>query len=309
MDGIEILKTVKRDNPGIPVVIISGHGNIELAVAAVKQGAYDFIEKPFNARPASGGGLRARSRPTACAARTRSLRARDARSSARSSASPTRWCSCAGGWTGWRKTGSRVMLAGGPGSGKEVCARLDPRQFSPRADQPFVVVNAASIEPERMEEVLFGRESAATAPTPAHEPGMFEKAHGGTLFIDEVADMPLGTQSKILRVLVDQSFTRLGGTSTVRVDVRVISANDRRICQESIREGRFREDLYHRLNVVPIEVPPLEARRSDIPLLRRPLPRAALGRAGLPPPPPRRKAPPPRSRPATGPAMSASCAT
>jgi two-component system nitrogen regulation response regulator NtrX len=159
------------------------------------------------------------------------------------------------------RTNSRVLLSGPPGCGKEVAARYIHRH-SERAAGPFVCVNAASIAPERMEEVLFGREIEGRA----HDPGLFEKAHRGFLFFDEVADMPPGTQSKILRVLVDQSFARVGGTDTVRVDVRVVSATNRNL-QTEIAEGRFREDLYHRLNVVPIEVPPVDARREDIPQL------------------------------------------
>ncbi len=259
MDGIEILKTVKRDNPDIPVVIISGHGNVELAVAAVKQGAYDFIEKPFNAdqlivvvsRALEAFRLRRENAE---------LRSRDVASADLVGESPV-MSQLRHRLERVAKSGSRVLLTGPAGSGKEVCARKI-HALSCRADAPFVVVNAASIAPDRMEEVLFGREEAG-AP---HEPGLFERAHGGTLFIDEVADMPLGTQSKILRVLVDQAFSRLGGTSTVRVDVRVISATTQDLTQ-SIADGKFREDLYHRLNVVPIEVPALEARRSDIPVL------------------------------------------
>ena len=259
MDGIEILKTVKRDNPGIPVVIISGHGNIEVAVAAVQQGAYDFIEKPFNMdqllvvveRALEAGRLR--------------------RENARLKAAEQQACHLAGSSPTMNtlrnklqrvaRGGSRVLLTGGAGTGKEVAARYI-HQHSDRSDKPFVVVNAASIEADRMEETLFGREFADRPPLP----GVFERGHGGTLFIDEVGDMPYGTQSKILRVLVDQAFSRLGGTSTVRVDVRVISASNRDL-QREIREGRFREDLYHRLNVVPIEVPPLDRRREDIPEL------------------------------------------
>ena len=259
LDGIEILKSVKRDNPGIPIVIISGHGNIEVAVAAVQQGAYDFIEKPFNmnqllvvvARALEAGRLRREN------ARLRAAEASGGNlvgSSPAVNALRNKLERVARG-------GSRVLLTGGPGAGKEVSARYI-HAHSDRSDQPFVVVNAASIEPERMEEVLFGSEH------PAHPPqaGVFERAHGGTLFIDEVGDMPYGTQSKILRVLIDQAFTRLGGATTVRVDVRVISASNRDL-QSEISEGRFREDLFHRLNVVPIEVPSLERRREDIPEL------------------------------------------
>ena len=259
MDGIEILKNVKRDNPDIPIVIISGHGNIEVAVAAVRQGAYDFIEKPFNMDQLMVVVTRALE-----ASRLRrenaALKANEQNSSQLVGSSHA--------VVGLRaklervaRGGSRVMLSGAPGSGKEVSARFIHAN-SERADKPFVVVNAASIEPDRMEEVLFGRETEGTV----HHAGVFESAHGGTLFIDEVGEMPTGTQSKILRVLVDQAFTRLGGASTVRVDVRVISASNRDL-GKMIRDGAFREDLYHRLNVVPIEVPPLERRREDIPEL------------------------------------------
>jgi two-component system nitrogen regulation response regulator NtrX len=259
MDGIEILKSVKRDNPGIPIVIISGHGNIEVAVAAVQQGAYDFIEKPFNmnqlrvvvARALEAGRLRREN------ARLRAAEASGGNlvgSSPAANALRNKLQRVARG-------GSRVLLTGGPGTGKEVAARYI-HEHSDRSGQPFVVVNAASIGSDRMEEVLFGRED----PDHPAQAGVFERAHGGTLFIDEVGDMPHGTQSKILRVLVDQAFTRLGGTTTVRVDVRVISASNRDL-QRAIEEGRFREDLFHRLNVVPIEVPPLDRRREDIPEL------------------------------------------
>ena len=259
MDGIEILKSVKRDNPGIPIVIISGHGNIEVAVAAVQQGAYDFIEKPFNinqlmvvvARALEAGRLRREN------ARLRATEASGGNlvgSSPAANALRNKLQRVARG-------GSRVLLTGGPGAGKEVAARYI-HEHSDRNGQPFVVVNAASIESDRMEEVLFGRED----PTHPAQAGVFERAHGGTLFIDEVGDMPYGTQSKILRVLIDQAFARLGGTTTVRVDVRVISASNRDL-QRAIEEGRFREDLFHRLNVVPIEVPPLDRRREDIPEL------------------------------------------
>lgn len=259
MDGIEILKNVKRNNPGIPVVIISGHGNIEVAVAAVQQGAYDFIEKPFNLDQllvVVGRALEA-SRLRRENAQLRNAELGTSQlvgSSAAMSGLRSKLERVARG-------GSRVMLAGGPGSGKEVSARYI-HSNSERSDGPFVVVNAASIESDRMEEVLFGREQSGVV----ERTGVFEQADGGTLFIDEVGDMPTGTQSKILRVLVDQAFTRLGGASTVRVDVRVISASNRDLLA-MITAGGFREDLYHRLNVVPIEVPGLDQRREDIPEL------------------------------------------
>ncbi len=259
MDGIEILKSVKRDNPGIPIVIISGHGNVEVAVAAVQQGAYDFIEKPFNIDQllvVVGRALEA-SR----------LRRENARLKIASEGA-TELIGNSPSITTHRQRlervargGSRVLLTGGPGAGKEISARFVHR-LSSRADAPFVVVNAASINPDRMEEVLFGLET----PDGGIRKGLFERADGGTLFIDEVGEMPKETQSKILRVLVDQTFARLGGTATVRVDVRVISATNRDL-ENEIANGGFREDLYHRLNVVPIDVPPLEARREDIPEL------------------------------------------
>jgi two-component system nitrogen regulation response regulator NtrX len=258
MDGIEILKTVKRNNPDIPVVIISGHGNIEIAVAAVKQGAYDFIEKPFNtdqllvvvSRALEASRLR---REIA------SLKAKEIASADMIGDSPG-LCALRGKLDRVSKTGSRVLLTGPPGSGKEVAARYIHAK-SDRSRNPFIVVNAASVEPQRMEEVLFGRERDGII-----DQGLFERAHRGTLFLDEVAETPPGTQSKILRVLVDQSFTRVGGAETVRVDVRVISSTTRDL-EALIAAGGFREDLFHRLNVVPIDVPPLSARREDIPLL------------------------------------------
>ncbi|MEM6489132.1 MAG: sigma-54 dependent transcriptional regulator, partial [Pseudomonadota bacterium] len=259
LDGIEILKTVKRDKPDIPIVIISGHGNIELAVAAVKQGAYDFIEKPFNmdqllvvvARALEASRLRREN------AQLRESEAQAWQMVGESQAVQ----SLKSKLDRVARGGSRVLLSGGPGSGKEIAARY-VHANSDRQGKPFVVVNAASVEADRMEEVLFGR----LRDDGSVQPGLFERAHGGTLFIDEVGDMPYGTQSKILRVLIDQSFARLGDTATVRVDVRVISATNRDLAAE-IRAGRFREDLFHRLNVMPIDVPSLDRRRDDIPML------------------------------------------
>lgn len=259
LDGIDILKSIHRDNPDIPVVIISGHGNVEIAVAAIKQGAYDFIEKPFNidqlmvvvSRALETSRLRSENS---------TLRGWNARSVDMIGQSAT-FKSLKAKLEKVAQANSRVMLTGPAGVGKEIAARFIHCSGT-RANAPFITVNSASIEPDMMEEVLFGRESAERG----HELGLFERAHGGILFFDEVADMPYVTQSKILRVLVEQNFKRVGGQDVVRVDVRVISATNRDLLGE-IKNGKFREELYHRINVVPIEVPELEARRADIPEL------------------------------------------
>ena len=259
MDGIDILKVTQRDNPEIPVVIISGHGNIEIAVAAIKQGAYDFIEKPFNTdqllvvinRAMEVSKLRRENSVLKIQDITRS--------------------EMIGKSTGFKnlknnldkltKSNGRVLLTGPAGSGKEVAARYIHANSS-RRDFPFISINCASIESNRMEEVLFGSQHQGSEV----EPGLLEMAHGGVVYFDEIADMPLGTQSKILRVLVEQQFIRLSGSDTVRVDLRVVSSTAKNL-KILITEGKFREELYHRLNVVPIEVPSLESRRDDIPEL------------------------------------------
>ena len=219
MDGIDILKTVKRDNPDVPVVIISGHGNIEIAVAAIKQGAYDFIEKPFNidqlmvviTRAMEASQLR----------RENSTLRRKELASADMLGSSAAFRRLRDQLDKVAKSNARVMLSGEPGTGKELAARYIHAE-STRADAPFVTVPCATIEPERMEDVLFGRESERGI-----EQGLLEQAHGGVIYFDEVADMPLGTQPKILRVLTEQQFTRGGGASRVRVDLRVISSTNR----------------------------------------------------------------------------------
>lgn len=259
MDGIDILKQVKRNNPDVPVIIISGHGNIEIAVAAVKQGAYDFIEKPFNIDQLMVVINRAME--------TNRLR----RENSTLKRGDTKAAEMLGNSSAFRrlrdqldkvaKSNGRVMLTGEPGTGKELAARYIHSQ-SPRANMPFVVVSSATIEPERMEEVLFGRET----PERGVEQGMLEQAHGGVVYFDEVADMPIGTQPKILRVLTEQQFTRAGGTDKVRVDLRVISSTNRDLGAE-IAAGRFRQELFDRMNVVPIAVPSLSERREDIPML------------------------------------------
>lgn len=241
------------------MVIISGHGNIEIAVAAIKQGAYDFVEKPFNIDQLLVVIRRAME--------TSKLR----RENSALKRGETRVGEMLGQSATFRnlksqldkvtKSNGRVMLTGPAGSGKEMAARYI-HAHSNRSDGPFVTVACAAIAPDQMEVVLFGRES----PERGVEQGLLEQANGGVLLLDEVADMPLGTQSKILRVLVDQAFTRVGGASKVHVDLRVISSTTKHLPNE-ISEGRFREELYHRLNVVPIEVPSLEARSEDIPIL------------------------------------------
>ena len=259
MDGIDILKAVKRDHPEVPVVIISGHGNIEIAVAAIKQGAYDFIEKPFNIDQLMVVIRRAME--------TSRLR-RENIELKRTDVGPTdmigesaAFRTLIGQLDKVTKSNGRVMLSGGSGAGKETAARYIHAE-SDRADAPFVSVNCAAIEPDRMEEVLFGRETEGRG----IEKGLMEEANGGVIYFDGVSDMPLGTQSKLLRVLVDQKFQRVGGVDKVQVDVRVISSTNKDLLAE-IEAGSFRQELYHRLNVVPIHVPSLEERREDIPLL------------------------------------------
>ena len=259
MDGIDILKAVKRDYADVPVVIISGHGNIEIAVAAIKQGAYDFIEKPFNIDQLLVV-IRRAMETSRLRRENLSLRRRESGPAEMIGAS-TAFRVLVSQLDKVTKSNGRVMLSGPAGAGKEIAARYIHANSS-RASGPFVTVNCASIEPDRMEEVLFGRESAERGV----EPGLLEQAHTGVIYFDEVADMPLGTQSKILRVLVDQQFQRVGGTNRVRVDLRVISSTNRDL-EAEISAQRFRQELYHRLNVVPVAVPALDERRDDIPLL------------------------------------------
>ena len=259
MDGIDILKKVKSEYPEVPVVIISGHGNIEIAVAAIKQGAYDFIEKPFNIDQLLVV-IRRAMETSRLRRENITLRQKDAPVS-----------DLIGSSAGFRalvsqldkvaKSNSRIMLRGGSGVGKETAARYIHAQ-SDRATGPFVVVGCATIEPDRMEEVLFGRESGDQNGAQ----GLLEQANGGVIYFDEVADMPLMTQSKILRVLVDQKFQRVGGNDQIKVDLRVLSSTSCDL-EVEIAERRFREELYHRLNVVPVKVPTLEERREDIPEL------------------------------------------
>lgn len=257
MDGIDILKKIKIDTPHVPCVIISGHGNVEIAVAAIKQGAYDFIEKPFNIDQLLV--IIRRAMETAKLRRENTkLRSKDVPVPDMIGSGPA-FRLLKGQLEKVINSNGRVLLQGPSGCGKELAARYVHSQ-SERGTGPFVTISCAGIDPDRMEEMLFGRETA----TAGVEPGLLERANGGVVYFDEVADMPLGTQSKILRVLVSQKFQRLGGTETVKVDMRVISSTARDLKVE-IAEGRFREELYHRLSVVPIDVPGLDERREDIP--------------------------------------------
>jgi two-component system nitrogen regulation response regulator NtrX len=261
LDGMQLLDAVKQEHPELPVVMISGHGNIETAVSAIKRGAYDFIEKPFKAdrlvlvaeRALETSRLKREVKelkqltPLATALVGRSPAMNQLRQTVERVA----------------PTNSRILIVGPPGGGKELAARTI-HAHSARARGPFIVINAAAISPEHMEVELFGVEQSNGSQ--GRKVGALEEAHGGTLFIDEIADMPRETQSKILRVLVDQTFQRVGGGTKVTVDVRIVSSTSRNI-EADIAAGKFREDLYHRLSVVPIRVPPLAERRDDIPEL------------------------------------------
>jgi two-component system nitrogen regulation response regulator NtrX len=260
LDGLQLLEIVKQQHPNVPVVMISGHGNIETAVSAIKLGAYDFIEKPFKADRLIL--IADRALETSRLKREVSdLRAR--------SGAINRLVGSSATINNLRRViervgpaNSRVLISGPVGAGKELTARLI-HEHSSRADGPFLVINAPTMTPERMESELFGVEAG---PDRARQVGALEEAHGGTLYLDEVADMPMETQAKILRVLVEQNFQRVGGSARVHVDVRIISSTSRNL-GEAIAEGQFREDLFHRLSVVPIRAPSLSERREDIPEL------------------------------------------
>jgi len=276
LDGLEILSRVKAQHPDLPVVIISGHGNIETAVTAIKRGAYDYIEKPFKADRLV--------LVTARALENSKLKRENRELKEKSVVS----FELIGKSTAINQlrhaiervaaTNSRIMISGPSGSGKELTARVLHGQ-SHRANAPFVAVNAAAMAPDRVEVEFFGTEANGAAP---RKVGALEEAHGGTLYIDEVADMPLETQGKLLRVLVEQKFQRVGGGPKVHVDVRIVSSTCRELHQE-MGAGRFREDLYHRLNVVPLSVPGLVERRDDIPLLVNHFVEQVSNATGLPP--------------------------
>ncbi len=279
LDGLDVLKHIVRDYPNLPVVMISGHGTIEVAVRAIKLGAYDFIEKPFKAdhlllvveRAIEAARLRSENEELRLRAGTPSellgqSAAMNQLKHAVAKVAPT---------------GSRVLITGPAGSGKEIVAR-SLHDLSRRAQGRFHALNCATMHPERMESELFGSENRWDGSDGCTRVGIFERAHGGTLLLDEVADMPLETQGKIVRVLQEQTFLRVGGDRRVEVDVRVLASTNRDL-MSLIAEGSFREDLFYRLNVVPIRVPALRERREDIPELIDYFMQHAAQMAGLPP--------------------------
>ena len=259
LDGLEMLSAIKKQHPDLPVVIISGHGNIETAVTAIRRGAYDYIEKPFKADRLVLVTLRALE-ASQLRREVKTLRERSVQSSEMVGKSAA-INQLRNQIDRVAPTNSRILIRGASGAGKELAARVIHAK-SIRADGPFVVLNAAAMAPDRVEEELFGTEDRSGP----RKVGALEEAHGGTLYIDEVADMPLETQGKVLRVLVEQKFQRLGGGPKVAVDVRIVTSTSRDLERE-MQEERFRNDLYHRLNVVPLRVPSLAERRDDIPLL------------------------------------------
>jgi len=257
LDGLELLEVVKELDADLPVVMISGHGNIETAVTALKRGAYDFIEKPFKSDRLVVVVERAIEAAT-LKRENRRLRAQTMTPSGLIGRSPAAQA-LRNTISKVAQANSRVLIAGPPGSGKELVAR-QIHEGSPRSRAEFVAISAAGMTPERLDVELFGEEGQDGRP---RKIGVFERAHNGTLYLDEISDMPRESQSRVLRVLVDQRFRRVGGEQDVQVDVRVITSTSRDLKAE-IAEGRFREDLFHRLNVVPIRVPALSERREDI---------------------------------------------
>ena len=262
MDGLEILKLIQNEKPAVPTIMISGHGTIETAVSALQHGAYDFIEKPFKTDHLLVVVRRALE-AAKLARENEELRFRSGYEVKLNGQSQT-INSVKSQIERVAPTNSRVLIYGAPGTGKEVAARAI-HKLSKRAEGPFFVLNCATLSPTRFEEELFGIEGN-TQNNLQRRTGVLEKAHGGTLVLDEVADMPLETQGKIVRALQDQTFQRVGGSSRVKVDVRVIAITNKDLNQE-IANGRFRKDLYYRLAVVPLKIPSLKERREDIPEL------------------------------------------
>jgi two-component system nitrogen regulation response regulator NtrX len=278
LDGMELLHIIQREHPEVPVVMISGHGSIETAVQAIKVGAYDYIEKPFKtdrlilivSRAIEASRLRRENRELRLRAGPETELVGDGATISQLRQTVDKVA----------PTGSRVLIHGAAGSGKEVAARMLHAQ-SRRADQPFVIVNCAAMAPERMESELFGVEAARASDQEGRKIGLFEQAHNGTLVFDEIGDMPIETQGKIVRVLQEQTFEQVGGNRKIEVDVRVVATSTRDL-KDEIVAGRFREDLFYRLNVVPLEVPDLADRRDDIPKLAEHFMRRAAETGGMP---------------------------
>ncbi len=265
LDGLGILQALHAEEPQVPVVMMSGHGTIEMAVTAIQHGAYDFLEKPFQSDRLLLVVRRALQAAT-LARENAELRLR-AGAESELTGDSTAVSALRGAVERVAPTGSRVMITGPAGAGKEVVARMIHAR-SRRADAPFIALNCAILNPSRFEEELFGVEAGPDAASQPRRAGVLERAHGGTLLLDEVSDMPLETQGKIVRALQEQSFERLGGGARVKVDIRVIATSNRDL-QAEIAAGRFREDLFYRLAVVPLRVPPLKERREDVPALAR----------------------------------------
>lgn len=265
LDGLGILEAMQREEPQVPVVMISGHGTIETAVQAIQQGAYDFIEKPFK----SDRLILIAERALEAARLKREVSELKLRAGPETELLGTSSLisQLRGAIDRVAPTGSRVLISGPAGAGKEVAARMIHAR-SRRSNEPFVALNCATLNPGRFEEELFGVEAAADGQGAPRRAGVLERAHGGTLLLDEVADMPLETQGKIVRALQEQGFERVGGATRVKVDVRVLATTNRDLAAE-IAAGRFREDLYYRLAVVPLRVPSLRERREDVPVLAR----------------------------------------
>ncbi len=279
-DGLEVLEWINSNHPETPVIMISGHGTIETAVKAMKMGAYDFIEKPFKAdrlilmvdRAIDAARLRRENRE---------LRRRVAGGDGQFIGLSPVITQLRAAIERVAPTESRVFIKGPAGTGKETVARL-LHANSARSNGPFVILNCAIMLPDHMETELFGTEHGNPDSGTPRVVGTFEQASGGTLLLDEVADMPLETQGKMVRVLQDQSFQRVGGTRYVDVDVRVVATTNRNL-EEEMAAGNFREDLFYRLNVVPLAVPPLRDRREDIPALIRHFMDISAQNAGLSP--------------------------
>ncbi len=278
LDGLGILKALLTEEPHVPVVMISGHGTIETAVAAIQLGAYDFIEKPFKSDRLLLI-IRRALEAARLAQENAELRLRAGFESSLTGHSPA-ITALRAAVERVAPTGSRVLISGPAGSGKEVAARMVHTR-SRRSDGPFVALNCATLNPARFEEELFGVEAGADPIASPRRAGVLERAHGGTLLLDEVSDMPLETQGKIVRALQDQTFERLGGSFRVKVDVRVLATTNRDL-QAEISNARFREDLYYRLAVVPIRMPSLKERREDVPELAKHFLERSAETSGIP---------------------------